>query len=80
MTVAPACRASWTAIVPTPPAAPATTTVSPSPTPTARTMATAVVPATFSEPATSQGTAAGFAVRFPVSATTYSAWLARLSV
>src|ERR1700761_507285 len=79
MTVAPASRASWTAITPTPPAAPATTTGSPEPAPTARTMATAVVPATLSAPATSHGTAGGFGGRSWASATTYSAWLARVS-
>ena len=39
ITVAPARRASWTASTPTPPAAPATTTVSPSVRLTARTAA-----------------------------------------
>ena len=43
-TVAPARRASWTAIDPTPPAAAETATVSPAPAPTARIVATAVTP------------------------------------
>ena len=73
MTVAPACLASWTAIEPTPPAAPATTTVSPSDRLTARTAAQAVAPATYSAPATSHGTAGGFGVSFSASVTTYSA-------
>jgi hypothetical protein len=80
ITVAPARRASWTAITPTPPAAPATTTVSPSVSPTACTAAHAVDPATNSAPAASQDTAAGFGVRFAASARAYSAWLDRLSV
>ena len=54
--------------------------MSPSVRPTARTAAYAVAPATNSAPATSQGTPAGLAVRCCSSATTYSAWLARLSV
>jgi hypothetical protein len=78
--VAPARRASWTASEPTPPAAPETTTVSPSVSATARTAAKAVAPTTFSAPATSHGTPAGLAVRSCSSTTTYSAWLARLSV
>src|ERR1700733_7328564 len=80
ITVAPACRASWTAIEPTPPAAPEIATVSPPVRPTARTAAYAVVPATNSAPASSQGTPADLAVRCCSSTTTYSAWLARLSV
>src|SRR5580693_5186117 len=80
ITLAPARRASWTASEPTPPVAPATTTVSPSVRLTARTAAHAVAPATNSAPATSQGTPAGLAVRWCASTTTYSAWLARLSV
>ena len=48
--------------------------------PTARTAAYAVVPATNSAPASSHGTPAGLAVRCCSSTTTYSAWLARLSV
>ena len=80
ITVAPARRASWTASEPTPPVAPETTTVSPSVRLTARTAAQAVAPATNSAPATSQGTPAGLPVRCCASTTTYSAWLARLSV
>ena len=80
ITVAPARRASWTAIEPTPPAAPATTTTSPGFGATARTVAYAVKPTTNSAPAASHGTPAGLAIRFPASTTTYSAWLARLSV
>src|ERR1700733_11561011 len=77
--MAPDCRASWTAIEPTPPAAPETATVSPPVRPTARTAAYAVVPATNSAPASSHGTPAGLAVRCCSSTTTYSAWLPRLS-
>jgi hypothetical protein len=80
ITVAPVRRASWTAIEPTPPAAPDTTTVSAAVSPTARTAANAVAPATNSAPAMSHGTAAGLGVRCSASATAYSAWLARLSV
>src|SRR5580700_3601466 len=80
MTVAPASRASWTEIEPTPPDAAETTTVSPPVRPTARTAAYAVVPATNSAPAASHGTPAGLAVRCCSPTTTYSAWLARLSV
>src|ERR1019366_6949874 len=80
ITVAPARLASWTAIEPTPPDAPATTTVSPALRPAARTAAYAVVPATNSAPATSHDTPSGFAVRLATAATAYSAWLARLSV
>src|SRR5690242_4971299 len=80
MTVAPARLASWTVTEPTPPAAPDTTTVSPEVSATARTAAHAVAPATNSAPATSHGTPAGLAVRFAASASTYSAWLDRLSV
>ena len=47
---------------------------------TARTVATPVTPATNSAPATSHGTSAGLAVRLATSVSTYSAWLARLSV
>src|SRR6185437_760468 len=79
ITVAPFRLASWTAIPPTPPAAADTTTVSPGLTPTARTMAQAVNPATGSAPATSQGRPDGFGARFAASATTYSAWLDRVS-
>ena len=39
-----------------------------------------MAPTTNSEPAASHGTPAGLAVRFPASTSTYSAWLARLSV
>ncbi len=73
MTVAPASLASWTAIEPTPPAAPATTTVSPSASPTARLAAYAVAPATNKEPATSHGTASGLGVRCAASISAYSA-------
>ena len=59
ITVAPVRAASCTANTPTPPAAPATTTVSPSDSETARTAAQAVTPATCSEPATSHGTDGG---------------------
>ena len=79
-TVAPARRASWIAIEPTPPDAPATTTVSPGLSATARTAAYAVVPTTNSAPATSHGTPAGLTVRCVASARTNSAWLARSSV
>jgi hypothetical protein len=79
ITVAPFRRASWTAIEPTPPAAPETTTVSPGWTRAARTMAHAVKPATGIAPATSQGRPAGLAARFAASATVYSAWLDRVS-
>src|SRR5579883_311402 len=79
-TVAPARRASWTAIEPTPPAAADTATLSPDLTDTARTEAYAVLPATASDPPTSQDTPGGLAVRFCDSTTTYSAWLARRSV
>ena len=72
--------ASWTANTPTPPPAPAITTASPAVGATARTVATPVTPATNSTPAASQGTSAGFAVRLAASTSTYSAWLARLSV
>src|SRR6201996_2492536 len=75
--VAPLRLASWTAIEPTPPAAPETTTVSPGLTSTARTMAQAVKPATGIAPATSQGRPAGLGARFAASATVYSAWLER---
>ena len=56
------------------------TTASPAVGATARTVATPVTPATNSAPATSHGTAAGFAVRLAVSTSTYSAWLVRLLV
>ncbi len=78
ITVAPFRLASWTAIEPTPPAAPVTTTVSPGLRSTARTMAHAVKPATGIAPATSQGRPA-WRARFAASATTYSAWLDRVS-
>src|SRR5580704_3985501 len=80
ITVASARRASWTASEPTPPAAAETTTVSPSVRLTAWTAAYEVAPTTNSAPATSQGTPAGLGVRCCSSTTTYSAWLARLSV
>src|SRR5512135_356332 len=80
ITVAPALRASWTAIEPTPPAAPDTTTTSPLAGATARTAAYAVAPATNSPPATGHGTSGGLRVRLPASTTTNSAWLDRLSV
>src|SRR6266571_5326664 len=71
---------SWTANTPTPPPAPAITTASPAVGATARTVANPVTPATNSPPATAHGTSGGFAVRLAASTTTYSAWLARLSV
>ena len=80
MTVAPVRRASCTTSEPTPPAAPETTTVSPSPRSTERTAAQAVVPATNRPPATSHGTPSGRRARSPASTTTSSAWLARLWV
>src|ERR1039457_6375946 len=80
MTLAPALAASWTAIEPTPPAAPATTSVSSGPAWAAGTAAGAVVPATNSAPAASHGTPAGRGTRSPASTRTNSAWLARLSV
>ena len=46
---------------------------------TARTMAQAVKPTTGIAPATSQGRSAGFRARSSASATTYSAWLDRVS-
>ncbi|WP_227026203.1 hypothetical protein [Streptomyces fodineus] len=58
-TVAPEWRSSWTAMLPTPPAAAETATTSPSPTPTAFVAANAVAPATYSDPASSQPSAAG---------------------
>ena len=61
--MAPVRRASWTAIEPTPPAAPDTTSTSPLASATARTAAYAVAPATNSAPATGHGTSAGLAVR-----------------
>ena len=73
ITVAPAFLASCTAIVPTPPAAPETTTVSPWPTETARTIAYAVAPATYSDPAASHDTPAGLGTRCSASASTSSA-------
>src|SRR5258705_4489649 len=79
-TVAPARLASWTAMVPTPPAAPATATVSPGFNATARTAAYAVVPATYKLPATCHDTSGGLAVSCPAGTTTNCAWLARLSV
>src|SRR5689334_4715688 len=80
ITVAPRRRASWTASEPTPPAAPETTTVSPGRGSTANTVAYAVVPATYSDPATSQGSPSGRWVSATSSTTTYSAWLALLWV
>ncbi len=59
-TAAPASTASWVAMMPTPPAAPATTTVSPRRTRTASTQARAVVPATYRQPAASHGAPCGF--------------------
>jgi hypothetical protein len=67
-------------IVPTPPAAADTTTVSSGASETDRVAAYAVVPATNREPATGHGTASGLAARLPAGATTSSAWLARSSV
>src|SRR5882724_1967540 len=79
MTVAPVLPASCTAIDPTPPAAPETTTTSPGLPPTARTAAHAVNPATGIAPATSQRTPAGFGTRLAASTRAYSAWLDRVS-
>ena len=79
ITVAPALRASWTASDPTPPAAPATTTVSPGPAPTARTVACAVDPAMKSAPPASHGTAGSRRTSCSAGTTTSSAWLARVS-
>src|SRR5580692_3220385 len=79
ITVAPARLASCTAIEPTPPAAPETTTTSPGPTLTAWTIAQAVNPATGIPPATSHGRPDGLGARFVASATVYSAWLERVS-
>src|SRR5260370_40331351 len=58
-TVAPERLASWTAIVPTPPAAADTATTSPAVRCTDRTAAYAVEPATNRPPATCHGTAGG---------------------
>src|SRR5215468_4308025 len=80
ITVAPRRRASCTASDPTPPAAPEMTTVSPGPGSTANTVAYAVVPATYSDPATSQDSLAGREVSATSSTTTNSAWLALLWV
>ena len=80
ITVAPRRRASCTASDPTPPAAPETTTVSPGAGSTAKTVAYAVVPATYSAPATSHARHCGRETRFTSSATTNCAWLARLWV
>src|SRR5580658_9836912 len=76
ITVASAFLASCTAIEPTPPAAPETTTVSPGLRATLRTAAYAVVPATNREPACSHDTFLGRGTRLPDSTTTNSAWLA----
>src|SRR5580692_7813593 len=73
MTVAPVRRASWTASEPTPPAAPETTTVSPSLGWTACTAPHAVTPTTYRPPATSHGTLSGLRVRSPASTRTRSA-------
>jgi hypothetical protein len=75
ITVAPRRRASCTASDPTPPAAPEMTTVSAGPGSTANTVAYAVVPATYNDPATSQDSPAGRVVNATSSATTNSAWL-----
>src|SRR6185312_3373484 len=80
ITVAPRRRASCTASDPTPPAAPEMTTVSAGPGSTANTVAYAVVPATYNDPATSQGSPAGREVSATSSTTTNSAWLALLRV
>src|SRR3954471_13996323 len=80
MTVAPRRRTSCTARDPTPPAAPDTTTVSAGPGSTANTVAYAVVPATYNDPAASQDNPSGRGVRFTSLTTTNSAWLALLWV
>src|ERR1700734_2539853 len=80
ITAVPAFLARCTAIVPTPPAAPETTTVSPWPTETARTIAYAVAPATYIDPAASQDTPTGLGTRCSASASTNSAGAARLLV
>src|ERR1700760_279728 len=69
ITVAPARLASCTAIEPTPPAAPETTTTSPGPMATAWTIAQAVNPATGIAPATSQGRPDGLGGRLAGAAT-----------
>src|SRR3954454_10799846 len=78
ITVAPRRRASCTASDPTPPAAPDTTTVSAGPGSTANTVAYAVVPATYNDPATSQDSPSGRVTTSTSSTTTNSAWLALL--
>src|ERR1700733_807762 len=75
ITLASAFLASCTAIEPTPPAAPETTTVSSVSRATLRTAAYAVVPATNRAPACAHETFAGRGTRSPAPTTTNSAWL-----
>src|ERR1700733_4362619 len=75
ITLASAFLANCTAIEPTPPAAPETTTVSSVSRATLRTAAYAVVPATNRAPACAHETFAGRGTRSPAPTTTNSAWL-----
>ena len=64
-------------MLPTPPAAADTATVSPGPAPTARTAAKAVQPATYREPAASQLSSVGLAISWSARTATWLAWLDR---
>src|ERR1700722_14672065 len=73
MTVTPRAAASWTAKVPTPPAAPWMRSVSPALTRSCFSTAYAVPPAPASDPATSQAISWGLRTRLVGSASAYSA-------
>ncbi|OUD86621.1 hypothetical protein BC477_01410 [Clavibacter michiganensis subsp. michiganensis] len=75
-TVAPAIRASCTAMSPTPPEPPWTSTVSPAPAPTACSACAAVVPASIRPAASSSPSAAGRRTSEDGGATTWSAYAA----